>query len=101
MKQFRYILASFLFIAVVAAIGFKFYNVPKAVASEGGEAAPEAPQAMPVDMGIVKAENIQIWKNFSGHVVAVNQAEILSASQNYKSKLVMNSERLDKYLSKL
>ncbi len=76
MKQFRYILASFLFIAVVAAIGFKFYNVPKAVASEGGEAAPEAPQAMPVDMGIVKAENIQIWKNFSGHVVAVNQAEI-------------------------
>ncbi len=32
---------------------------------------------------------------------AVNQAEILSASQNYKSKLVMNSERLDKYLSKL
>lgn len=32
---------------------------------------------------------------------AVNQAEILSASQNYKSKLMMNSERLDKYLSKL
>lgn len=32
---------------------------------------------------------------------AVNQDEILSASQNYKSKLMMNSERLDKYLSKL
>lgn len=32
---------------------------------------------------------------------AVNQVEILSASQNYKSKLMMNSERLDKYLSKL
>ncbi len=32
---------------------------------------------------------------------AVNQAEILSASQDYKSKLMMNSERLDKYLSKL
>lgn len=32
---------------------------------------------------------------------AVNQAEILSASQDYKSKLMMNSERLDEYLSKL
>ncbi len=39
-------------------------------------AASPAPQAMPVDTVIIKPENIQIWKNYSGHVVAVDRAEI-------------------------
>ena len=34
------------------------------------------PPAMPVETVIVQPENVQIWKNFSGSVVAVDRAEI-------------------------
>lgn len=35
-----------------------------------------APQAMPVDIAIIKSENVKLWKNYSGNIVAVDQAEI-------------------------
>ena len=54
--------------------GFLFHSLTTAQASEEMQAG--APQAMPVEAGIVMPEKIQIWKNFSGHVVAVDVAEI-------------------------
>lgn len=51
-----------------------------AVAADGhGEEAGAqggAPQAMPVPMDTVKSEQVQIWKQFSGQLSAVNSAEI-------------------------
>ncbi len=34
------------------------------------------PPAMPVEVAVIQPETVQIWQNFSGHVVAVNRAEI-------------------------
>ncbi len=36
----------------------------------------QAPQAMPVTVTVIKPKPIQLWKNFSGHIVAVDKAEI-------------------------
>ncbi len=64
-------------IAVIAAVsgGVITFNQSshKAIA-EGG--APGSMQAMPVDIAEIKAEPVQIWKHFSGRIVAVDRAEI-------------------------
>ena len=61
---------------IIAGVGFgaMFYNNYDAEASD--EAVSEAPQAMPVKITVMKPRHIQVWGNFSGHVVAVNRAEI-------------------------
>lgn len=46
-----------------------------------GIAAEEAPAegmppAMPVDTAVIKSEPVQVWSKFSGHIVAVDQAEL-------------------------
>lgn len=76
MKNTKFMLAASLL--VIAAVGTGFYVkviMPPAVASEEA-AAPGAPQAMPVEVAEIKPQFVQIWKNFSGHVVAVDRAEI-------------------------
>ena len=52
--------------------GLKLYNAPIQAFAAGGN----APQAMPVEVVEIKAQNIEIWKQFSGRVVPVNRAEI-------------------------
>lgn len=64
-------------LAVTAVIGtVTFITKNDVVQASEGAAAPAAPQAMPVDLETVTLQDIQIWKNFSGNVVAVDRAEI-------------------------
>lgn len=75
MKKTKHIWIIFLVTVVTLGAGVKFYTEQhSAVASEGG--TPAAPQAMAVEITEITPQNIQIWKNFSGHVVAVDHAEI-------------------------
>ena len=51
----------------------------KAQQSETKKKAPApkaAPKGMPVDVTIVKPENIQVWSQYSGRVVAVDRAQL-------------------------
>lgn len=69
------------FILLIAVISFAGYSVWKYffAPQKNGEAVAAvnpAAQAMPVEMAVITPEQIQVWKNFSGHVVAVEQAEI-------------------------
>lgn len=50
-------------------------SIGAAIAAEEAQ-APAAPQAMPVESVVIKPQTLQIWKNFSGHIVAVDYAEI-------------------------
>lgn len=66
------------FLAMMAAatvgIGMLIYGAGLVGASESN--SQEEPQAMPVQAMVVTPESIQLWKQFSGHVVAVDRAEI-------------------------
>lgn len=75
MNRIKYILiVGFLALAVII-INVSFQNgTQKADAAD--KASSSEPQATPVKMANIKLQNLQIWKNFSGHVVAVNHAEI-------------------------
>lgn len=46
------------------------------VNAAGPPAGQQAPQAMPVKVTKIKSEPTQIWKKFSGHLIAVDQVEI-------------------------
>lgn len=48
----------------------------RAISAEDKQQAPAAPQAMPVATQTVALQDVQVWKNFSGNVVAVDRAEI-------------------------
>lgn len=61
-------------VAITAITMFAFKNSEQADASEMAETS--APQAMPVAITKVAPEDVQLWKNYSGHVVAVDHAEI-------------------------
>lgn len=52
--------------------------LPQEIAGAAEEPAAQAaqPQAMPVEVSVIKPEPVQLWKNFSGHIVAVDKAEI-------------------------
>lgn len=74
MRQKNIVIVAILLLLTAVAIGAGLSRGHEVEAAEGGEA--QAPQAMPVDMVVVVPQKIQIWKNFSGHVVAVDRAEI-------------------------
>jgi len=40
------------------------------------ETAISKPQAMPVEVTVIESKNIRLWKNFSGHLTAVDYVEI-------------------------
>ena len=64
---------SFVFTAFFLVLcGFWYFPVAEAEVAE----APSAPQAMPVTVETVKQETVQIWKDFSGRVHAVDYVEI-------------------------
>lgn len=46
------------------------------VASNKAGAKDQKPKGMPVDVTIVKPEKLQIWRNYSGRVTAVDRAEL-------------------------
>ena len=46
------------------------------VTSDKALAADEKPKGMPVDITIVKPEKLQIWRNYSGRVTAVDRAQL-------------------------
>lgn len=46
------------------------------VASNKADAKDQKPKGMPVDVTIVKPEKLQIWRNYSGRVTAVDRAEL-------------------------
>lgn len=54
--------------------GLLIYNGSNAADKPAAEQ--QAPQAMPVQVTKIKAEPTQIWKKFSGHLIAVDQVEI-------------------------
>ncbi len=74
MSMFERIFASVVLLALIVAAGFALYSGSGVEAAEG--AAGGAPAAMPVEAVIIQPEAAQIWNNFSGHIVAVDRAEI-------------------------
>ena len=52
------------------------YHLIQQNAEASEQAAPQAPQAMPVTVDIVKTKPVQIWKEFSAHMEAVDFAQI-------------------------
>ncbi len=67
-------------IPAIALAYLSFASVATTVSAEESKqdapAAPAAPQAMPVDTVIVKENSSRLWKEFSGHLVAVDYVEI-------------------------
>jgi multidrug efflux system membrane fusion protein len=67
-------------IPAIALAYLSFASVATTVSAEEPKqeapAAPAAPQAMPVDTVIVKENSSRLWKEFSGHLVAVDYVEI-------------------------
>lgn len=72
MKQKIYIIIVLL--AVGIGLGATFYSQDQAEASAEGAGGP--PPAMPVQVTVMESQMVQVWRNFSGKVVAVNRAEI-------------------------
>lgn len=66
----------FLIIAVLMMCAGVAYTFLPAKVTEASAEGQKAPQAMPVDTEEVAYEKVQVWKNFSGRVVAVDRAEI-------------------------
>lgn len=75
MKKLKYTWIAILVILIAVSLGVKFYVAPDAVASEKSHAMAK-PQATPVEATIIQPQSIEIWKSFSGHVVAVDRADI-------------------------
>jgi len=67
-----------LVLATLALLGAASFGVYYAVDdATAGEASVQAvPQAMPVSIVTVEPVQVNIWKNFSGHVVAVDRSDI-------------------------
>lgn len=58
-------------------VGYNYIDGHMHQAEAAGDAAAmPAAMAMPVDVAVIAPEAVQIWKNFSGHVVAVDHADI-------------------------
>lgn len=74
----RVLKKKYAFILIILALTvstFIIYESRMAAASEKQKTA-VTPQAMPVETHTVERQDIQVWKNFSGNVVAVDRAEI-------------------------
>lgn len=56
---------------IVLTSGFLIQNI-----SIAADKTSPVPQATPVEATIIKPQPVQVWKNFSGHVVAVDWVEI-------------------------
>ncbi len=69
-------LLSFLFLVVAIGAGgaVVYFGSPVGAMEQEGEQGPPPPMA--VEFVTVAPEQVQIWKNFSGNVVAVDRAEI-------------------------
>ena len=65
----------FLTAIAIAGTGYYFHN-KTAVANASDEVQPQAPQAMPVTVETVAKKPIQIWKDYSARLEAVDFAEI-------------------------
>jgi len=61
-------------VGAALAVGVGFYHEPSVHADSKNAAS--TPQAMPVDTTTIHPEHIQLWKQFSGRVVAVEHADI-------------------------
>ncbi len=71
--KYKYLLTA----TAIVGLGIATYAITPiktTIASE--DPASMAPQAMPVAINTIALEKIQIWKSFSGHIVAVDQSEI-------------------------
>lgn len=65
------------FLALLAlAVGGAFYASQRRSSAAEGDGSAAAPQAMPVTAAVVESEDIQIWKDFSGRLHAVDQVEL-------------------------
>ncbi len=75
-KNVRNKLLSFLFLVVAIGAGgaVVYFGSPVGAMEQEGEQGPPPPMA--VEFVTVAPEQVQIWKNFSGNVVAVDRAEI-------------------------
>lgn len=74
MKNLKNFIGIACFLILVTGIGLFFYKGHKVEAAE--EAAQNSPPPTPVEISVVTPRKAQVWKNFSGHVVAVDFAEI-------------------------
>ncbi len=74
MKCLKYILIITILSGVVLGAAYKLHTAPQANAAEEGK--PAVQQSMPVEATVIRKQDVQIWKNFSGHTVAVDHAEI-------------------------
>ena len=78
MKRLKYILAGLLLVGGVVGLGSVFYKQGNAGHGDTAQAAPnpQSPQSMPVVVSVIQPETRQIWRPFSGQVVAVDSADI-------------------------
>lgn len=74
LKRLAYTIGTIMVMTLAVYAVFQFSGNHNATASQAMKGG--APSAMPVEIEVVAPEKIQIWKNFSGNVVAVDQAEI-------------------------
>lgn len=71
------VLLLIILLGVVAVAGWGVFEYgANAAEGHGDEGGQGAPQAMPVPVEIVKKDEVQIWKEFSGRLSAVNSAQI-------------------------
>ncbi len=75
MRKMKQIIIVLFLIAVAIGGGVLLSGDGEVVAADGAHGQ-GAQQAMPVEVAIMKPQAMQIWSNFSGHVVAVDQADI-------------------------
>lgn len=75
MKSSRWLaVAGFVVSLAASGLGLLGWSSRSGAADNGIQVG--AAQAMPARIEAVKSQDVQIWKNFSGHVVAVDRAEI-------------------------
>lgn len=74
-KTFKRTLAAIILGIAVISGGFLVHSATNAQASEDAQAS-TPPPAMAVETTVIEPQKVEIWKNFSGHVVAVDYAEI-------------------------
>ena len=73
MKKPVYFAGTIILIGAIVLTSGLLYSRSAVVSAQEGAGMPPA---MPVETAVAKAEPVQVWSQFSGHIVAVDQADI-------------------------
>ncbi|MAQ71044.1 MAG: efflux transporter periplasmic adaptor subunit [Alphaproteobacteria bacterium] len=62
-------------IALVAIVSIGIYYAVNNTTAAEGSSQPEV-QALPVSINVIQSEKVNLWKKFSGHIVAIDESDI-------------------------